>query len=102
MPTAEKTKQSRSRKILDEKELKESELELRKEYPKIVKGSLTNIDQDKDSPHYQKRTVEIVCAKRGCQEVRRIATSDLHQVRMCEACTRLERLKRRRERRKAR
>lgn len=68
-------------------ELKAKETELRKKYPRIVVGSIRDIETKKGAPHYNKMTVEITCAKRGCNEVRRIATSDLHQVTMCEEHT---------------
>ncbi len=80
-------------------ELKEQEAILRKKYPAIVVGSLRNIGTKKDKPHFNKRSVEITCAHRGCKETRRIATSDLAQVKQCEEHTRLARLKRKQEQR---
>jgi hypothetical protein len=92
---------SRPRKRLDEDGLKGQEGVLRKKYRHIVKGTLRNASKNKEDRHYNKRTVEITCTKRGCKATRRIATSDLAQVSMCEEHTRLARLKRRRDARKA-
>ena len=77
------------------------ELKLIEKYPsqKIVKGSLHDCDLDSDSPHYMKRTVEIVC--QDDKSHRRIATSDLHQVFLSEAGVRAKRLARRKEARAA-
>lgn len=74
------------------------EKRLREKYPnaKIVHGSVQDICTDKNDPHYNKRTVEIKCSHPGCHEVRRIATSDLHQVKFCEEHTKQYRLEKRR------
>lgn len=48
---------------------------------KLVKGSLM-FDSNK-----QKFTIELICSFHGCGERRRVATSDLHQVSMCEEHT---------------
>ena len=93
------TKVSRPRPRLDEKQLRTAEAELKKKYPHIVKGTLRNAENG--GPHNQKRTVEIKCSKPGCQVTRRVATSDLAQVTMCEEHTRQARLERRRAARKA-
>lgn len=73
------------------------EAKLREKYPNqnIVKGSLRDCEEDSDSPHYMKRTVEIVC--QDDKSHRRIATSDLHQVFLSEAGVRAKRLARRKE-----
>jgi hypothetical protein len=93
----------KSRPILDEAGLKAAEAELRTSYPAIVKGSLRNVGDDpgKDPKWAHKRTVEIKCAHPGCTKVRRIATSDLHQVTMCEEHTHEYRLAARRKSRAA-
>jgi hypothetical protein len=100
---AKKVKKAAARPLLDSKELEAEEKDFRKKYSSIVKGSLRNIGDDpkKDKRWRTKRTVEIKCSKRGCGEVRRIATSDLHQVTMCAAHVIQERLARKRESRKA-
>ena len=97
--TATKPKVSRPRKKLDESDLKIEERSLRDQYPRIVRGTLRNATA-RPGPHIHKRTVEIKCEASGCQEVRRIATSDLHQVTMCDACTVEARLERRRDARR--
>jgi len=48
---------------------------------KLVKGSL-HFDNSR-----QKFTIELICSFHGCGERRRVATSDLHQVSMCEEHT---------------
>jgi hypothetical protein len=97
--TAEKV--SRPRPKLDEKELRAAEKVLKAKYPDIVKDTLKNAEAG-TGPHANKRTVEIKCAHKGCNVTRRVATSDLAQVTMCEEHTRQARLERRREARKVR
>jgi len=100
MSTTTKTKVVRPRKQLDKNELKAEERDLKEKYPRIVPGTLKNASTRQNSPHYQKRTITIKCAKRGCDQTRVIATSDLHQVTMCERCTTESRLERRRDARR--
>lgn len=64
------------------------EREIRKKYPRVVPGS---IRKEEDGPHAGKITVEIKCAHRGCKEIRRVATSDLFQVKYCEEHTKFYR-----------
>jgi len=92
---------SRPRPKLDEKELRAAEKDLKARYPQIVVGTLKNAEAG-EGPHANKRTVEIKCAHKGCEITRRVATSDLKQVTMCEEHTRQARLERRREARQAR
>ncbi len=98
-----KVKAIKARPLLDDKELKAEELDLRKEYPHIIRGTLRNIggDPKKIKAWRVKRTVEIKCTMSKCKTIRRIATSDLHQCKMCPDCTIDERLRRRREARAA-
>ena len=74
------------------------EVEIRKKYRYVVVGSIC---REVGGCHAGKITVEIRCGGRGCGGVRRVATSDLFQVRLCEVCTREVRNKRRRAARKA-
>jgi len=99
MATTEKV--SRPRPKLDEKELKAAEKDLKAKYPQIIVGTLKNAEAV-EGPHANKRTVEIKCAHKGCDATRRVATSDLKQVTMCEEHTRQARLERRREARRER
>jgi len=94
-----KAKVSRPRPKLDEKELKAACAELRKKYPHVIPNTLQNAEAG-EGPHSNKRTVEIKCQHPGCKEKRRVATSDLAQVKFCEEHTRLARLERRRAARK--
>lgn len=87
------------RPLLDQKGLKAEEEALRKKYKgtvMIVPGSLRNRgdDPDHNKLYKNKRTVVIKCKKRGCQNTRRIATSDIHQVQFCETCTIRDRMDR--------
>jgi hypothetical protein len=72
------------------------EAALRKVYPHIVADSLKDATK-RPGRFLQKRTVEIKCAYKGCDVVRRIATSDLAQVKFCKEHTRQLRLQRRRD-----
>jgi len=83
------------KKRLNKDELAVAEKELRKKYPHVVKGSLRNISNG--ATHKGKRTAEIKCAARGCTKTRRVATSDLAQVRYCDECTQERRAARRRK-----
>lgn len=61
------------------------EKEIRKTYRRVIPGS---IQRETEGAHAGKLTVEIRCATRGCKNTRRIATSDLFQVKYCVECTR--------------
>ena len=65
-------------------DLAAAEQQLRKKYPHIVAGS---IKAHQDGPHKGRRTVEITCQAKGCQNRRRIHTSDCFQVELCSECT---------------
>jgi len=75
--------------------LETDELALSKKYPHIIKGTIRDVSNGKGKFHH-KRSVEIKCTFKGCKETRRVATSDLAQVKFCEQHTRMERLRRRR------
>lgn len=79
---------------LDSTELVQAEIALRKKYPHIVKGSLKNLGSR--GAYAGKRTVMIKCSAPRCASTRRVATSDLAQVRFCEDCTQARRAERRR------
>lgn len=83
------------KKRLSKEELAVAEKDLRKKYKQIVPGTLRNVS--KGAAHNGKRTVEIKCATKGCNKTRRVATSDLHQVRHCVECTQENRAARRRK-----
>ena len=74
------------------KELQMAEQELRAKYPHIVEGSLR---VETDGAHKGRRSVEIACQGDGCQERRRIHTSDAFQTKLCQECTTLHRKQRR-------
>jgi hypothetical protein len=74
------------------KDLLMAEQELRAKYPHIVEGSLR---VETDGAHKGRRSVEIACQGDGCQERRRIHTSDAFQTKLCPACTTLHRKRRR-------
>lgn len=94
---------SRPRPPLDDKGLRAEEKKLRTKYPQIVGGTLRNCGQDPDAKLIwkTKRTIEIRCGGSKCKNRRRVATSDLHQVAMCEECTTQSRLQRKRDARAA-
>jgi hypothetical protein len=73
-------------------DLAAAEAALRKKYPHIVAGSIQAHD---DGPHQGRRTVEIICQNKGCQNTRRIHTSDAFQVELCPECTKTARQQRR-------
>lgn len=90
-------KYPRPRKPLDPVGLTAAETELRAKYPHIVEGTLLNATKGVAQPNLSpaeaykfkwKRSVIIQCA---CGQQRRIATSDLAQVTLCEDCTRATR-----------
>jgi hypothetical protein len=64
--------------------LAQAERELRLKYPHIVAGSLK---AHTSGPHKGRRTVEIICQSRGCENKRKIHTSDAFQVTACLACS---------------
>lgn len=107
---AKEPKAKKSDKLTDD-ELKTEEDTLRKKYKDqdIVKGSIANIGAatalngetiPKKYREWNKRTVVIKCQWDKCKEVRRIATSDLAQVKYCELHTQEARKARRKELRK--
>lgn len=71
-------------------DLAAAEAKLRQKYPHIVPGTLR---PPADGSH--KRTVEIACQRKDCDRRRRIATSDVWQVRFCPECTKAVRQERR-------
>jgi len=73
-------------------DLAAAEKQLRKKYPHIIEGS---IRAHEDGPHKGRRTVEIACQNKGCQNRRRIHTSDAFQVELCPDCTKVLRQQRR-------
>jgi hypothetical protein len=102
-PKAKVPVKAKPRPLLEPAEIKTEETEWREDYPNIVKGSLRNIGDDPDHRKLwkAKRTLEIRCDQKGCNEKRRIATSDLHQCKLCNFHTVEERHRRRREARAA-
>ena len=70
------------------------EREIRRTYPRVLKGT---IRKETHGAHAGKITVVIKCATKGCGNTRRVATSDLFQVRYCPDCTRNLRNAKRRE-----
>lgn len=106
-PKEEKPK-GRPRKLLTPEELTTEETKLRTKYPHLIENTLINatknqpIDGLSDSEvqkFHHKRSCLIKCS--NCELQRRIATSDLAQVTLCENCTKDERNRRKRERRAA-
>ena len=102
-------KKGRPRKLLSQEELQTEEARFMAIGRGIVAGTLLNAT--KDSPmdgldmgevhkYRHKRSVIIECAADGCYVQRRIATSDLAQVILCEECTRVARNARKRDRRR--
>jgi len=78
------------------KELAACEAGLKLRYPHVVLGSLREVSA-REGKFHMKRSVQIKCTFPGCETLRRIATSDLAQVTLCEEHTRQARLRRRRE-----
>ena len=65
----------------------EKQLMARYKNRKIVKDSLRDSGDPKTINSFgHKRTIEIHCEVKGCKNIRRIATSDLHQVNKCLDC----------------
>lgn len=98
-------KKSRPRKLLTPEELQEQETALKNKYSHLVKGTLLNatkgdpakgLTPNEITKFRHKRSCAIQCT---CGLVRRIATSDLAQVKLCPDCTKDERNRRKRERR---
>ena len=88
------------KKRLNRDELDVAEKTLRKKYRHIVTGSLKNLSAN--GLHHGKRTIVVKCATPKCEETRKIATSDLAQVRFCTDCTLERRAARRRKKPKPR
>lgn len=74
------------------KELRLAEQELRTKYPHIIEGTLRI---EADGAHKGRRSVEIACQGDGCQQRRRIHTSDAFQTKLCLDCTTRHRKQRR-------
>lgn len=83
------------KKRLNRDELDAAEKVLRKKYRHIVVGTLKNLSFN--GLHHGKRTIVITCATSKCENERKIATSDLAQVRYCTECTLERRTVRRRK-----
>ena len=79
------SKGARTRPLLTADELKAEENRYAAKGYKIVRGTLCNRGEDpkKDTKFKNKRSVVIACGKRRCTAERRVATSDLHQVKFC-------------------
>ena len=88
------------KKRLNREGLDAAEKVLRKKYRHIVLGTLKNLSAN--GVHHGKRTVTIKCAAPKCDVTRKIATSDLAQVRYCKDCTNEQRAARRRKKPKPR
>ena len=100
--SAKATKKGGQGKSNGQVDLAAEERALIDKYPdrNIVKGSIRDAGTLKEFGN--KRTVEIKCNGKGengkgCKVVRRVATSDLHQVSMCHDCIRQVRLDRRKD-----
>lgn len=91
---------TRRKKRLNRDELNAAEKQLHKKYRHIVAGTLKNVSAN--GMHAGKRTVKIECATPNCDNERKIATSDLAQVRYCCECTQERRAERRRKKPKPR
>jgi hypothetical protein len=89
---SDKQKQTAS-KTLKPVDLSAAEKQLKIKYPHVILGS---IQTHTEGIHKNRRTVESACQNKGCKNKRRVATSDLWQVKFCQACTEI----RQRERRK--
>ena len=88
------------KKRLNREGLDAAEKVLRKKYRHIVSGTLKNLSTN--GVHHGKRTVVVNCATPKCEATRKIATSDLAQVRYCIDCTLERRAARRRKKPKPR
>lgn len=78
--------------------LAERERDIRKKHRRVLPGT---IRREVEGVHAGKLTVEMKCQTDGCKNTRRVATSDLHQVRFCTLCTVEIRNRRRRSKAKA-
>ena len=74
--------------------LAQRENDVRKKYKRVLEGT---IQRDTEGSHAGKITVELSCAAKDCVNVRRVATSDLFQVKFCQDCTTAIRNKNRRK-----
>jgi hypothetical protein len=70
----------------DPDQLVARERALRQIYRHVLPGT---IHAETEGTHTGKITVEIRCQTRGCKNVRRVATSDLFQVKRCAECAAL-------------
>ena len=103
------TPQARPRKLLTAEQLLEHETALiAKGYNHINPGTLLNATKGEPTnglsiaetiKYKHKRSVLIQCVRIECTNTRRIATSDLAQVQLCEECTKDARNTRKRSRR---
>ena len=59
-----------------------TEEEILQDYPHAKPGTLTFLGAE------QKQAVKITCTEEGCEKERTVRTSDLWQVKRCDACTR--------------
>lgn len=73
--------------------LAEREKDIRKKHRRVLPGT---IRRESEGSHAGKISVEMKCQNNGCEATRRVATSDLFQVRFCADCTLLLRNKKRR------
>ena len=102
-----KTKKEKAPKPPKEPKVKEStevilardEAKLCEKYPHVIKGTIADVNTFPEIG--AKRSVEIACQYAGCEAKRRIATSDLAQVKYCAEHTRVARLERRKDARAA-
>lgn len=70
--------------------------DIKKKYKLAVEGSIER--GEANTPHAGKITVLIKCKTKDCPNTRRVATSDLWQVKMCEQHTLEARAARRKQR----
>ena len=106
-PKSQTTKpKGRPRKLLTPEQIQEEEQTLLERYQHLIPNTLTNATKGNPvegltpaevTKYEHKRSVLIKC--NDCDNQRRIATSDLAQVKLCEDCTRNARNARKRQRR---
>ena len=72
-----------------------TEEEILQDYPHAKAGTLSFLGTE------QKQAVKITCMEEGCEKERTVRTSDLWQVKRCDACTRKTRRVRAKARRAA-
>jgi len=97
-PKKRKGKTSEAKKPRAKKEvnLADAEASLIEKYPHLIPGTLQG---HTDGRYANRRTVKIRCANPECKNShRRVATSDLWQVKFCEQCTKANRAKKRSKR----